>query len=119
MITLMRKIAFGTNTRLVPVIAALLTFAFSTFSIITYYRNSSPLSGSTVKTFVRVSIEIVFFLMYVAVAGLMLRPKTGCVPDLKVANQCDSPDDNTTHWPHDAAPTTEWAVGVAFSIAEM
>ena len=120
----------GRVLTLFAVIAVILTLILSIFGIVTHHRSTTPLSGSTIKTVLRVGIEFVVLLVYIASAGLMLRPRTGCTPsvDPPKDNWCGVPNGDPPVngvqplnfvAPYDAQPLSEWNAAIAFSFLEM
>lgn len=95
--------------------------------MIAYHRNSKPLSGSLINTIVRVGIEVLLLFVYIAAAGLMLRPRAGCLRGTSPEGQLD----NFCYPPAAAGevvepigkfsdqPLTEWIVAIALSFLEM
>ncbi|KAK3171614.1 hypothetical protein OEA41_003698 [Lepraria neglecta] len=109
----------------VGVISAILTFAITLHAIISHHLNRNPFSGgSTMRTILRIAIEIIILLLWVATATLMLRPKNcfyrhvnGDGVDTCFANTHDAENDGGHPWTDQ--PTISWAVGIAFSFVEM
>ncbi|KAI4237581.1 MAG: hypothetical protein L6R40_005872 [Gallowayella cf. fulva] len=70
----------------VGVISSIFTFAIAAHSIFTHHRSNPFSGGSTTYTIARLAAEVLVFLLWVASAALMLRPRGGCewkdaVPD--------------------------------------
>ncbi|KAI4085772.1 MAG: hypothetical protein LQ344_008145, partial [Seirophora lacunosa] len=62
----------------VGVIASIFTFAVTIYSIFSHHRSNPFLGGTATITIARLAVEIVVFLLWVASAALMLRPRGGC-----------------------------------------
>lgn len=105
---------------LFSVITFILTLAVTVHTIWTYHR-SSPFTGhGKTFTFVRLGVEALVFLLWIATAALMLRGKGGCRY---------SRTDNGLDWCWDKEgdtgirtterPLVSWNVAVAFTFVEM
>lgn len=112
----------------ITVIAVILTLIYSITGIIHHHRNNSTfLSGSTLKTLIRVGIEIILLLVYIATAGLMLRPRTGCItlanPGPQDSDLCFPPAAEgqivESNGRYSDQPLTEWNVAIALSLLEV
>ena len=115
----------------VGVIASIFTFALTLHNLITHHMKSNPFSGgSATRTIVRLAAEALVFLLWIATAVLMLRPKGGCpeadqttgypVHDPKDAdgqNVCLTSEHTGKLWTDQ--PRTEWNIAVAFDFVEM
>ncbi|KAL8921345.1 MAG: hypothetical protein Q9172_004073 [Xanthocarpia lactea] len=62
----------------VGVISSIVTFAITIHSIFTHHRSNPFSGGSTKYTIARLAAEVLVFLLWVASAALMLRPRGGC-----------------------------------------
>ncbi|KAL9019515.1 MAG: hypothetical protein Q9185_003215 [Variospora sp. 1 TL-2023] len=62
----------------VGVIASIFTFAVTIYSIFTHHRSNPFSGGTTIITIARIVAEVLVFLLWVASAALMLRPRGGC-----------------------------------------
>lgn len=120
----------------VGVIASILTFALTLQNLITQHMKSNPFSGgSAIRTILRLVVEALVFLLWIATAVLMLRPKGGCpepgqptgssgypVHDTKdldgnKINVCATSEHSSFQWTDQ--PRTEWNIAVAFDFVEM
>ncbi|CAF9940924.1 hypothetical protein IMSHALPRED_002226 [Imshaugia aleurites] len=117
----------------VGVIASIFTFALTLHNLITHHMNNNPFSGgSSIRTMLRLAAEAVVFLLWIATAVLMLRPKGGCpepdkttgypVHDVQNAdgqkvNICATSEKSFFQWTDQ--PRTEWNVAVAFDFVEI
>ncbi|KAL8822593.1 MAG: hypothetical protein Q9191_006670 [Dirinaria sp. TL-2023a] len=102
----------------VGVITCLFTYFVAAHTIFTHHR-SNPFSGrGSVYTIVRLVVEVLVFLLWVATAALMLRHKGGCENNATVdggKEQCTA--DDGKHWKyHDDQPVAQWDVAVAFDL---
>lgn len=117
----------------VGVIASIFTLALTLHNLVTHHMNKNPFSGgSTTRTILRLAIEALVFLLWIATAVLMLRPKGGC-PERDQAtgypvhdthdeeghkiNVCATSE--TTYFQWTDQPRTEWNIAVAFDFVEM
>ena len=118
----------------VGVIASIFTFALTLHNLITHHLKKNPFSGgSATRTIIRLSAEALVFLLWIATAVLMLRPKKGCpepdqttspypVHDTKddaghKVNVCATSLNSSYEWTDQ--PRTEWDIAVAFDFVEM
>ncbi|CAF9920954.1 MAG: hypothetical protein ALECFALPRED_001676 [Alectoria fallacina] len=115
----------------VGVIASIFTFALTLHNLITHHMNSNPFSGgSATRTVVRLAAEALVFLIWIATAALMLRPKGGCPDENKTDNYpvhvpkdenglnvCLTNERTGRLWTDQ--PRTEWDVAVAFDFVEI
>lgn len=114
----------------VGVITSIFTFALTLHNLITHHMNSNPFSGgSATRTIIRLAAEAVVFLLWIATAVLMLRPKGGCpdenpngfpIHDPKNEegmNTCQTSETSGRLWSDQ--PRTEWNVAVAFDFVEI
>ncbi|KAL8805770.1 MAG: hypothetical protein Q9223_003835 [Gallowayella weberi] len=62
----------------VGVISSIFTLAITAHSIFTHHRSNPFSGGSNLYTIARLVAEILVFLLWVASAALMLRPRGGC-----------------------------------------
>ncbi|KAL8772808.1 MAG: hypothetical protein Q9209_002153 [Squamulea sp. 1 TL-2023] len=62
----------------VGVISSIFTFAITAHSIFTHHRSNPFSGGSATYTIARLAAEVLVFLLWVASAALMLRPRGGC-----------------------------------------
>ncbi|KAL8943721.1 MAG: hypothetical protein Q9211_000892 [Gyalolechia sp. 1 TL-2023] len=108
----------------VGVITSIFTFAITAYSIFSHYR-SNPFSGGTATiTIARVTAEVAVFLLWVASAALMIRPRGGCEQkhppisggDTK-AQYCWN-DDWKDGKKYDDQPIATWNTGIAISLLE-
>ncbi len=66
------------------------------------------------------AIEVILILVYIASAGLMLRPKDTCIRDPQFPGVCFPVGDNVkSNGNYDDQPITEWNVAIVFSFIEM
>ncbi|KAL8909005.1 MAG: hypothetical protein Q9207_000456 [Kuettlingeria erythrocarpa] len=111
----------------VGVIASIFTFAVTVYSIFTHHR-SNPFSGGTATiTIARIAAEVLVFLVWVASAALMLRPREGCgqkrAPDqgsdkgIQYCRPLGSTDENAWKRYNDQ-PIVTWNVAIAVSLIE-
>ncbi|KAL9136886.1 MAG: hypothetical protein Q9175_001916 [Cornicularia normoerica] len=115
----------------VGVIASISTFALTLHNLITHHMNRNPFSGgSATRTMIRLAAEALVFLLWIATAVLMLRPKGGC-PDVNKPdhypvhnpknehglNVCATSETTGRLWTDQ--PRTEWNVAVAFDFVEI
>ncbi|KAL8954659.1 MAG: hypothetical protein Q9193_007151 [Seirophora villosa] len=105
----------------VGVIASIFTFAVTIYSIFTYHRSNPFSGGSATITIARLAAEVVVFLLWVASAALMLRPRGGC------ENKHKRIDGNTVFCWNDAwedgkrydnQPIRTWDTAIAISLIE-
>lgn len=119
----------------VGVITSVFTFALTLHSLVTHHLNSNPFSGgSATRTIIRLAAEALVFLLWIATAVLMLRPKGGCperdqtgpsgypVHDVtneagQKVNVCATSEKTFFQWTNQ--PRTEWNVAVAFDFVEI
>ena len=116
----------------VGVIASIATFTLTLHNLITTHLKSDPFSGgSATRTVIRMAAEALVFLLWIATAVLMLRPKGGCPEedhrssDYPVhipknddgLNVCATGPDSGHLWSDQ--PRTEWNIAVAFDFVEM
>lgn len=114
----------------VGVIASIFTFALTLHNLITQHMKSNPFpGGSATRTIIRLAAEALVFLLWIATAVLMLRPKGGCpevgkvrgypvhIPNDNGFNMCRTGDDSGKLWTDQ--PRTEWNIAVAFDFVEM
>ena len=114
----------------VGVISSIFTFALTLHNLITHHLKSNPFSGGSVtRTIIRLTTEALVFLLWIATAVLMLRPKGGC-PEPDQANGSypyhDTKDNlnvcatsETTGYEWTNQPRTEWNIAIAFDFIEM
>ena len=116
-ITLLETVA---NNTFIIVIATVFTFALTLHTIITHHLNKNPFSGgSSIRTILRLVIEVLAFFLWIAAAGLMLRNKTGCyVRTIKGIEYCAHDDVNKDKL-HSDRPLARWDIGIAFAFVEM
>lgn len=104
------------------VIATILTFALTLHALITHHMKSNPFSGgSSIRTILRLVLEVLVFLLWVAAVVLMLRPKGGC-PVHKPTEGiefCFWGDGDHDYARMDDRPVTRWNIGIAFAFVEM
>ncbi|KAI4118372.1 MAG: hypothetical protein LQ338_007413 [Usnochroma carphineum] len=62
----------------VGVIASIFTLATTVYSIFAHHRSNPFSGGTTTITLARIAAEVLVFLLWVASAALMLRPRGGC-----------------------------------------
>ena len=115
----------------VGVIASISTFALTLHNLITHHMKSNPFSGgSATQTAIRLGAEALVFLLWIATAVLMLRPKGGCpeennrsstfpvhIPNDNGVNWCATGETSGHLWSDQ--PRTEWNIAVAFDFVEM
>lgn len=115
----------------VGVIASIATFTVTLHNIITTHMKSNPFSGgSATRTAIRMAAEALVFLLWIATAVLMLRPKGGCpeednrssdypvhIPNADGVNVCATGENSFYLWSDQ--PRTEWNIAVAFDFVEM
>ena len=92
---------------------------------------SNPFSGGTAtRTMIRLAAEALVFLLWIATAVLMLRPKGGCPEENKTdnypvhipkdddgLNMCATGEHTGRLWTDQ--PRTEWNIAIAFDFVEM
>ncbi|KAL8746547.1 MAG: hypothetical protein Q9184_007730, partial [Pyrenodesmia sp. 2 TL-2023] len=108
----------------VGVISSIFTFAVTVYSIFTHHR-SNPFSGGTATiTIARIAAEVLVFLLWVASAALMLRPRGGCeqkhpptIGDDTKSQYCwnDAWKDGKKY---DDQPIVTWNIAIAISLIE-
>ena len=116
----------------VGVIASIFTFVLTLHNLITNHMKSNPFSGgSATRTVIRLGAEALVFLLWIATAVLMLRPKGGCpeadhrsseypvhIPKNDDGlNVCETGPTSGHLWSDQ--PRTEWNIAVAFDFVEM
>lgn len=103
------------------VITSIFTFAVTIYTIIIYHRNNPFAGHGKAFTFARLGVEALVFLLWIASATLMLRPKSGCHP----RNPPGNPDAcfNGNHDSHPKKwadqPLITWDIAIGFSFVEM
>ncbi|KAI4226064.1 MAG: hypothetical protein LQ349_006947 [Xanthoria aureola] len=109
----------------VGVISSIFTFAITVHSIFTHHRSNPFSGGSTIYTIARLAAEVLVFLLWVASAALMLRPRAGCdakrsPPDgpLKGKQFCLRRGDDDYAVPYDDQPIVTWTVAIVVSLIE-
>ena len=103
------------------VIAVLFTFAITLHGIIIHHKASNPFSNSsTARTVVRLILEVLTFLLWIAAATLALRYPKNCSWNA-AAGKCWAPTNGVTTDERDLSdqPVTEWDIAIAFSFVEM
>ena len=106
----------------VLVIAFLFTLLLSIHTIITHHRNSNPFSATgKFYTILRVLFEVLALLLWIAAAGLMLRPKAGCEETASKdgVTACYGPKGGDPRGLIGDKPTITWSLGIAFSFVEV
>ncbi|KAL8852434.1 MAG: hypothetical protein Q9221_002664 [Calogaya cf. arnoldii] len=107
----------------VGVISSIFTFAITAHSIFTHHRSNPFSGGSTTYTIARLAAEVLVFLLWVASAALMLRPRGGC--DFKAPAEdgafkgkqfCLRGDDY--YKLYDDQPIVTWYIAIAVSLVE-
>jgi hypothetical protein len=104
------------------VISVILTFAITLHTIILNHLNKNPFSGgSTMRTILRIAIEVVMLLLWVATATLMLRKKNCELRSttLDGVDTCYASAKDTTGKRWTDQPTISWDVCIAFTFVEM
>lgn len=87
----------------------------------THHLTSNPFSGgSATRTTLRLVAEAVVFLLWIATAVLMLRPKGGCgARDIaKGLDVCEGKGKDHFRL-HSDQPLARWDIGIAFDFVEM
>lgn len=91
----------------------------------THHRSNPFSGGSTIYTIARLAAEVLVFLLWVASAALMLRPRAGCdakrsPPDgpLKGKQFCLRRGDDDYAVPYDDQPIVTWTVAIVVSLIE-
>lgn len=104
----------------VGVIATIFTFALTIHALVTHHLKSNPFSGgSRTRTILRLVAEAIVFLLWVATATLMLRPKGGCIEIKdKGLDVCQGKGKDNFH-PYSDQPLARWDIGVAFDFVEI
>ncbi|KAL8639663.1 MAG: hypothetical protein Q9226_008846 [Calogaya cf. arnoldii] len=109
----------------VGVISSIFTFAITAHSIFTYHRSNPFSGGSATYTITRLAAEILVFLLWVASAALMLRPREGCeikgpVPDGEYKGQqvCGRMGDTKYARLFNDQPIVTWYIAIAVSLIE-
>ncbi|KAI4270486.1 MAG: hypothetical protein LQ337_006648 [Flavoplaca oasis] len=109
----------------VGVISSIFTFAITIHSIFTHHRSNPFSGGSATYTIARLAAEVLVFLLWVASAALMLRPRQGC--DIKEAategsyrgqDVCFRRGDDDFAILFDDQPITTWYIAIAASLVE-
>lgn len=114
------------------VLASIFTFAVTIHTILSHHR-SNPFAGSgKALTFLRLGIEVLTFLLWIASATLLLRHKSGCSrreqAELDRNKKPVGPDycwdgfhkdDKRKGILWSNRPSTTWDVAIAFSFIEM
>ncbi|KAL2040575.1 hypothetical protein N7G274_006554 [Stereocaulon virgatum] len=106
----------------VAIISVILTFATTLHTIISNHLNKNPFSGgSTIRTVLRIAVEVVMLLLWIATATLMLRKKN-CEyrkTNLDGVDMCyaSSTDNTGKRWTDQ--PTISWDMCIAFTFVEI
>jgi len=105
----------------VAVIATILTFALTIHALVTHHLKSNPFSGgSLTRTTLRLVAEAIVFLLWIATATLMLRPKGGCAERGIGEGLDDCVDKGNKNFHHYSdQPLARWDIGIAFDFVEM
>lgn len=111
-----------TGALAIGVITTIITFAIIGHAIFTQIRSNPFSSRGSVYQIVRLLVEVVTFLLWIATVVLMLRPKGGCEARGLADDGRDScyqnvPDGKWEHYYTDQ-PKTRWLIAVAFAIVE-
>lgn len=116
----------------VGVIASIFTFALTLHNLVTHHMKSNPFSGgSATRTMMRLAAEALVFLLWIATAVLMLRPKGGCPEENKRTepfpvhipknddglNVCATSENTGKLWTDQ--PRNEWNIAIAFDFVEI
>ncbi|KAL8703245.1 MAG: hypothetical protein Q9201_003578 [Fulgogasparrea decipioides] len=107
----------------VGVIASIFTFAVTIHTIFTHHRSNPFSGGSTTYTIARLAAEVLVFLLWVASAALMLRPRGGCE---NKGTAKEDPKGPQYCWNHEgkdpkrfnSQPIVTWDVAIALSLVE-
>ncbi|KAL8998403.1 MAG: hypothetical protein Q9169_002531 [Polycauliona sp. 2 TL-2023] len=109
----------------VGVISSIFTFAITAHSIFTHHRSNPFSGGSATYTIARLAAEVLVFLLWVASAALMLRPREGCDYQdsprdgpFKDQNFCFRNGDDKDHGLHSNQPIVTWTVAIVVSLIE-
>lgn len=102
------------------VIAFLFTALLTIHTIITHHRSNPFSATGKLYTVLRVALEILTLLLWIATAGLMLRPKAGCEEEVKYKglDACGDGSGNFRAYRNER-PNISWDLGIAFSFVEM
>ncbi|KAL8840800.1 MAG: hypothetical protein Q9176_003647 [Flavoplaca citrina] len=116
----------------VGVISSIFTFAITIHSMyvkaqdsFTHHRSNPFSGGSATYTIARLAAEVLVFLLWVASAALMLRPREGCdfkeaAPEGSYKGQdiCFRTGDDDFAILFDDQPITTWYIAIAASLVE-
>ncbi|KAL6722301.1 hypothetical protein ACLMJK_001408 [Lecanora helva] len=107
----------------VGVVATVATFALTLHGLIVHHLKKNPFSGgSTIRTVIRLALEIIVFLLWVAAVALMLRGKDGCddvVTDKKTGIKGCIYEDERKDKLYSDRPLARWDIGIAFAFVEI
>ncbi|MCJ1262333.1 hypothetical protein MMC22_002203 [Lobaria immixta] len=109
----------------IGVITSILTFAVTVHTIVSHHRGNPFADKGKIFTFVRLGVEALTILLWIASATLMLRHKKGCDPRRVRGdgqNTCwngekDFEDNDGIAWTDQ--PLITWDIAIAFSFVEM
>ncbi|KAK4696455.1 hypothetical protein P7C71_g1458, partial [Lecanoromycetidae sp. Uapishka_2] len=100
----------------VGVISSIFTTILTIYHLISHHRSTNPFTGgSRTRTLLRLSLETILFLLWVASVVLMLRGKGGCPVTESGDGITVCPDGRQKK----DVPNVQWFVGVAFGFVEI
>lgn len=110
------------GTNLCTVITSILTFAVTIHTIVSHHRGNPFAEKGRVFKFVRLGVEVLTILLWIASATLMLRHKRGCDPRGATDGRdiCFNGTGDKSHgfaWTNQ--PLITWDIAIAFSFIEM